>query len=60
MELRRLLEFGSALDQDAAERLIHWGVRELIITKSLKANPQRLDWKSRIPEHERPPTRYLR
>ena len=33
VDLKRLLEFGSALDQESAERLVQWGTRMATVSK---------------------------
>jgi hypothetical protein len=35
-DLRRLVEFGSALDHEAAERLIRWGMKMAVVAKPRK------------------------
>ncbi len=34
VDLRRLLEFGSLLDTQAAERLIAWGMRTIVVSRA--------------------------
>ena len=37
MDLRRLVEFGSALSADEADRLIAWGMKLIVVSKPRKA-----------------------